>query len=116
MKKYDINKVTNGISTKVIRVKLQIDEYVGYLKVEIGGNTSPLEAMNRIIEEIVGGDIEIEAWLNPGFEIIYDQEIGTWFQMTLKRPDGKSCTVEDEFEMLKYYATEIELVNLKEKE
>ena len=38
MKKYDINKVTNGISTKVIRVKLQIDEYVGYLMNKFGGN------------------------------------------------------------------------------
>jgi hypothetical protein len=114
MKKYDINKVTNGMSTKAIRVKLQIDEYVGYLKVKMGGNTSPLEVMNRILEEIVDDDIEIDEKLNPGFDFRTDAAGDhVWFYMVLNRPDGESCRVEDELEMLEYYVTGIELVGLE---
>lgn len=114
MEKYDINKVTNGMSTKVIRVKLQIDEYVGYLKVKMGGNASPLEVMNRILEEIVDGDIEIDEKLNPEFDFRTDAGGDhVRFHTTLKRPDGDCCTVEDELEMLEYYVAGIELVGLE---
>ena len=114
MKKYDINKVTNGMSTKVIRLKLQIDEYVGYLKVKMGGNTSPLKVMNQILEEIVDGDIEIDDQLNPELDFRTDATGDhVWFHMELNSPDGESCCrVEDELGRLEYYVTGIELVDL----
>ena len=114
MEKYDINKAHNNMTIKLVSIKLQIDEYVGYLKVKMGGNTSPLEVMNRILEEIVDGDIEIDEKLNPEFG--FRTDVGgdyVWFCMVLNRPDGESCRVEDELEMLEYYVTGIELVGLE---
>ena len=116
MEKYDFNKAHNNMTVKLISIKLQIDEYVGYLKVKMGGNTSPLEVMNQILDDISDGDIEIDEKLNPQFEVLTGAGAGgdhVWFHTVLYRPDGARCTVEDELEMLEYHVTGIELVGLE---
>ena len=115
MKNYDINCVWNGSLVKVIRLKLQVDDYVGYVTVKMGGNISALSIMQSIAEDIVDGFLDNDIEPNSDFRIVNDDDPVT-FRAKLYRSEGDACVLNESIDDLEYFITGIELLDLEDKQ
>ncbi len=114
MKKYEnLDNARDRIHT--IEITLQLGEYKGTLKQEIGGNCFGQDILRSFDADEISTD-EVFKENNCNLVIGEDDEGKYWFTCILKNDKGEETKVEDYADALKNLVVKIEIVDCKIKE